>query len=76
MLSALTLGDHIRLLRYAKGYSQEYVAYRLDISQSAYHKIESDKTSITLTRLIEITARLEIRAHHLIEFIEGNYINR
>jgi transcriptional regulator with XRE-family HTH domain len=43
-----TLGKKIRLLRHQKGWSQEEVAKRLDISIPAFSKIETGITDINL----------------------------
>ena len=50
-------GTKIRKHRQTKGYSQDYMATQLGISQNAYHKIESDQTNVkanTLERIAEI----------------------
>ncbi len=59
MRNADTIGQQIRSLREAKGYSQEYMADMLDISQSAYACLESGKTSLRVERLFEILELLE-----------------
>lgn len=47
----------LRDIRIRKGYSQEYVASYLNITQPAYSKLESGKTGITLN-LVEKLAVL------------------
>jgi len=59
MRYANTIGQQIRLLREAKGYSQEYMADMLDMSQSAYACLESGKTSLRVERLFQILELLE-----------------
>jgi len=54
------VGEKIRIQRLIKNYTQEYMAFMLDISQAAYSNIERDSTAITLTRLYEIAEILEI----------------
>lgn len=54
------VGEKIRLQRLTKKYSQEYMAFLLDISQAAYSKIERDETELTLKRIYEIAEILEI----------------
>jgi len=51
---------NIRKIREFRDYTQEYLAMRLGISQNAYSKIELAYTRITLERLIQIAAILEI----------------
>ncbi len=50
-----TLGKKIRLLRHQKGWSQEEVAKRLDISIPAFSKIETGITDVNLSRLNQIS---------------------
>lgn len=50
----------IRTLRNAKGYSQEYVAAKLKISQNTYSKIESGQTRLTLDRVKQIAELYEV----------------
>ena len=49
------LGKKIRLLRHEKGWSQEDVAKRLDISIPAFSKIETGITDVNLSRLNQIS---------------------
>lgn len=49
------LGKKIRLLRHGKGWSQEDVAKRLDISIPAFSKIETGITDVNLSRLNQIS---------------------
>lgn len=50
----------IRKMRIEKNYSQEYVASKLNISQSYYGRIENGKTSLNLKTLKEILIVFEI----------------
>jgi len=54
------LGEKIRLQRLTKRYSQEYMAFCLDISQPAYSKIENGETDLTIKRIYEIAEVLEV----------------
>lgn len=50
-------GSKIRALRLLRGYSQEHMAHELDITQTSYSRIETDKQNLTATlleRLAEI----------------------
>ena len=51
---------NIRKVREYRNYTQDYLALKLGISQNAYSKIELAYTRITLERLIQIAAILEI----------------
>lgn len=63
-----TLGKKIRLLRHQKGWSQEDVAKRLDISIPAFSKIETGITDINLSRLEQISTLFEMTIVQLLTF--------
>lgn len=46
--------NKIKTYRKNKGYSQEYMAFKLDISQAAYTNIENQTSKLSVGRLIEI----------------------
>jgi GAF domain-containing protein len=50
----------------ARNYSQDYLAYKLNISQNAYSKVELGYTKITLERLIVIAGVLQVPLNKLI----------
>lgn len=54
------LGKKIRLLRHQRGWSQEDVAKRLDISIPAFSKIETGITDVNLSRLNQIANLFEM----------------
>ena len=49
----------IKRLREQKGYSQEFMAAKLNISQASYARVESRKTNLSVDRLQKIAAILE-----------------
>lgn len=51
---------NVRKVREFRNYTQEYLAMKLDISQNAYSKIELGYTKITLERIFQIAAILEV----------------
>jgi len=55
-----TIAEKIRIERITKNYSQEYMAFALDISQAAYSKIERGETELKLKRIYAIAEVLEI----------------
>jgi transcriptional regulator with XRE-family HTH domain len=57
----------IRKRRVEKNYTQEYLAYKLNISQNAYSKIELCYTKITVERLFQIAEILEIAVGGLLD---------
>lgn len=63
-----TLGKKIRLLRHQKGWSQEDVARRLDISIPAFSKIETGITDINLSRLEQIAKLFDMTVVQLLTF--------
>ncbi|HEY8781489.1 MAG TPA: helix-turn-helix transcriptional regulator [Mucilaginibacter sp.] len=68
-----TLGKKIRLLRHQKGWSQEDVAKRLDISIPAFSKIETGITDINLSRLEQIAILFEMSVVQLLTFSDGEH---
>ena len=67
-----TLGKKIRLLRHQKGWSQEDVAKRLDISIPAFSKIETGITDINLSRLEQIAVLFEMPVVELLTFSDSD----
>lgn len=65
-----TLGKKIRLLRHQKGWSQEDVAKRLDISIPAFSKIETGITDVNLSRLNQISKLFELSLVQLLSTSE------
>jgi transcriptional regulator with XRE-family HTH domain len=65
------LGKNIRLLRHQKGWSQDDVARKLDISIPAFSKIETGITDINLSRLEQIANLFELSVTALITFNIG-----
>jgi len=56
----------IRRIRRMKEYSQEYMAFRLGISQNAYSRLEIGRTHLTIERLFEICTILDINPFQLL----------
>ncbi len=55
----LKLGDKIRQVREARGYSQEQLADIMDINRSTISKIENGKFSITVDYLVRFSIFLD-----------------
>lgn len=66
MERAEKIRNRIKETRIVKGYTQYYVGKRLDISQYAYHKIESGKTALKVETLIQIAIILEVKVDYLL----------
>ena len=62
-------------IRKIKGFSQEYVAGKLCISQNSYSKIERGVSKITLTMLPKICSALEIDLNTLLNFDPSQTFN-
>ena len=56
----------IKLYRMEKGYTQDYVAQQLKISQYAYQKIESGKTQLKVGTFIELARILKVKESYLL----------
>lgn len=52
--SMMAIAANIRRKREGQNFTQEYVAFRLNISQNAFSKIELGHTRITVERLLQI----------------------
>ncbi|MCL2097438.1 MAG: helix-turn-helix transcriptional regulator [Bacteroidales bacterium] len=50
---------NIKRVREQKGYSQDFMAAKLNISQASYARLESRKTTLTIDRLQEIANILD-----------------
>ncbi len=60
------IAANIRNKREYRNYTQEYLAFKLNISQNAYSKIELGYTKITVERLFQIAEVLEFDVVELI----------
>jgi len=61
----MSFTEKIRSHRLTKGYSQEYMANELEISQNAYSKLERGETELTVKRAYEIAFILGISIYEL-----------
>ena len=57
----------IRQIWKIRGYSQTYVAERLDVNQKAYSKIELGKTQLNWDKLNKISEILSVSVFELID---------
>lgn len=69
------VGKKIRLLRHQKGWSQQDVAKKLEISIPAFSKIETGITDLNLSRLIQIAKLFNFTAVQLLSFSETDDVN-
>lgn len=59
-MTVSTILDRVRHRRIALNYSQEYLAAKLKISQNTYSKTELNNSKLTVERLLEICAILDV----------------
>lgn len=70
----MILGHKIKNIRELKNLTQEFVAEKLDISQSAYSKIERE-TKISDEKLAQIAEILEVSTEDIKAFDSQKYFN-
>ena len=61
------ISHQLRRIRTDLGYSQEYVASKLNISQSTYSEIENDHVAVSLNKLNKIAEILDRSPLELIQ---------
>ena len=66
-LKIKAIAANIRNKREYRNYTQEYLAFKLNISQNAYSKIELGYTKITVERLFQIAEVLEFDVAELLQ---------
>ncbi len=71
----LNIGEKIRKVRDLRGFSQDYVAQKLGISQRTYGKLETGETKLDVPRIEKIADILEIEPFSLITFDEKMLFN-
>jgi transcriptional regulator with XRE-family HTH domain len=65
----------LKQLRELKNFTQEYMAQQMGLSTRAYSKIESGETQLTINRLNEIAAILEVDPIQALGFDHQNVFN-
>ena len=69
------IGVKIRQLRELKGFTQEYMAEQLAMSQRAYSKLERNETKLDWDKISDIANLLEIEPIDLINFDDSLIFN-
>lgn len=69
------VGKKIRLLRHQKGWSQQDVAKKLEISIPAFSKMETGITDLNLSRINQIAKLFNLTAVQLLSFSEKDHVN-
>lgn len=70
----MKIGHKIRTLRELKGFSQEFMSEKLNLSVNSYGRLERGETQLTLNRLEEIAEVLEMGIAELLSFDNQSYI--
>jgi transcriptional regulator with XRE-family HTH domain len=65
----------IKQIRELKNFTQDYVAQKLGLSTRAYSKIETGETQLTINRLNEISAILEVQPMEVLVFDDKKIFN-
>ncbi len=68
--------ENIKNIRKQKGYSHEYIAHELEISQVAYSKLEKNETKLTVERLYKLANILETPVTDLLEVKANNVFHQ
>ena len=71
----MSIGNHIKKLRELRNYTQTYMRVELEISVSAYSKIERDETEISLKRLEQISEILNVSVNGIMQFDEKTLLD-
>src|SRR5690606_8920416 len=61
----MLIEEKIKSIREAKGFTQEYMAEQLGITQAAYSKIESGQTKLTMNKITDIVMIFEMEVKYL-----------
>jgi transcriptional regulator with XRE-family HTH domain len=73
----ISVAENIRLLRESRGFSQEFVAKKLKVTQQAYSNMEKNPDGMTLSRLKDLSIILDVNLVTLIGedniMIQQNY---
>ena len=69
------IGDKIRKVRELKGFFQDFMAGKLEMSQRAYSKIENNDIKLDWGRIEDISKILEIEPTDLVSFDDSLVFN-
>jgi|TARA_B110000902_G_C13972701_1_gene461779 transcriptional regulator with XRE-family HTH domain len=70
----MNIGLKIRKIRDLKGFSQEYMAEKLNISQAAYSKLEKNQ-NMNFNKLEEVAKILELDSMDVLNFEDSHVFN-
>lgn len=66
--------EKIRKARIEKGFSQEYLASLLEISQAQYNRLENGKNNFDIEKLSQIFKILEVNPLEVLDFSDGQNV--
>jgi transcriptional regulator with XRE-family HTH domain len=69
------IGNKIRQIRELKGYSQEYIAEKLGVSQRAYSKLETNETKLDWQKITKIAEILNVEPTDIVNFDDNLIFN-
>ena len=71
----MSVNEKIRLVREAKGLTQEEVAEKLDMSKNGYGDIERGNSDVKLSKLKQIAELFEMELSELVDLSDKGTIN-
>lgn len=69
----MLIGEKIKSIRELRNYTQEYMADQLGITQAGYSKIEKGATSLSLSKLEQLSVILELPLQDILNFDSQRY---
>lgn len=69
----MTLGETLKTVRKSKGYSQEELASKCNLSRNSIYNYENDKRSASIDTLIKIAEQLEVDVSELVPDITFSF---
>jgi transcriptional regulator with XRE-family HTH domain len=70
------VAGNIRKIRDFRNYTQDYLAAKIGISQNAYSKIELGYSKITVDRMFQIAAILEVEVTDVLYFDRSKFAKK
>ncbi len=71
----IEIGTKIKKVRELRNYTQDYMAERLNVSQSTYARFEKDDSDLTISKIEKIAEILEVKIEDLINFSDKFIFN-
>jgi transcriptional regulator with XRE-family HTH domain len=70
----MTTGTKIRLLREQKGWDQGFIAAKLNVTQPAISKLESDQTKLSWDNAVKLGALFGVDTEYFFDSAVNNYV--